>query len=67
MSYLALANHIKLYNSDGKLVSLYDAYTTELLSDSEGNTLEGKRLALKDTYFKDKESIDKYNDLNAIL
>lgn len=67
MSYLALANSIKVYDVDGNEVSLYDAYSTEQLEDETGKTFKDRTLALNGIYLKDAESVEKYHMLEDIL
>ena len=67
MSYLALANSIKVYDVDGNEVSLYDAYSAEQLEDETGKTFKDRTLALNGIYLKDAESVEKYHMLEGIL
>lgn len=67
MSYLALANSIKVYDVNGNKVSLYDAYSTEHLEDETGKTFKDRTLALNGIYLKDAESVEKYHMLESIL
>lgn len=67
MSYLALANSIKVYDVNGNEVSLYDAYSVEHLEDEAGKTFKDRTLALNGIYLKDAESVEKYHMLEDIL
>lgn len=67
MSYLALANSIKVYDVDGNKVSLYDAYSAKQLEDETGKTFKDRTLALNGIYLKDAESVEKYHMLEDIL
>lgn len=67
MSYLALANSIKVYDVDGTETSLYDAYSVEHLEDETGKTFKDRTLALNGVYLKDAESVEKYHMLEDIL
>lgn len=67
MSYLALANATKVYDTNGNEISLYDAYSIQRLEDEAGETFQSKTLALKGTYLKDAESVEKYHMLKDIL
>lgn len=67
IAYLGLANHIKLYDTNGKEVRMYDAYETKNLKDEYGNSYKDKTLALKGTFLKDKDSVEKYHMLGDIL
>lgn len=67
MSYLALANSIKVYDVDGTETSLYDAYSVEHLEDETGKTFKDRTLALNGVYLKDVESVEKYHMLEDIL
>lgn len=67
MSYLALANSIKVYDVNGTETSLYDAYSVEHLEDETGKTFKDRTLALNGVYLKDAESVEKYHMLEDIL
>lgn len=67
MSYLALANSIKVYDVNGNKASLYDAYSAEHLEDETGKTFKDRTLALNGIYIKDAESVEKYHMLESIL
>lgn len=69
ISYLSLANHIKVYDSSGKEMTLFEAYSRKGLDDAKGS--ENKELGLtygiKDITFKNKDDIDKYYMLKNII
>ena len=69
ISYLSLANHIKVYDSSGKEMTLFEAYGRKGLEDAKGK--EDKELGLtygiKDVTFKNKEDIDNYYQLKGII
>lgn len=69
MSYLALANKIKLYDSNGNRISLFNAYKVVDVEDESGNTdpKYGKTLKLEGTFFKSKEGIKEYNLIQSII
>ena len=69
MSYLALANKIKLYDSNGNKISLFNAYKVVDVEDESGNadTKYGKTLKLEGTFFKSKEGIKEYNLIQSII
>lgn len=67
MSYLALANSIKVYDVNGNKVSLYDAYSVEHLENETGETFKDRTLTLNGIYLKDAESVEKYHMLEDIL
>lgn len=67
IAYISLANHIKVYDSYGTEMSLFDAYSKKSID----NPKLGKTSKLKtydqDLTFKDKESIDSYFLLQDII
>ena len=69
MSYLALANKIKLYDSNGNKISLFNAYKVVDVEDESGNVdpKYGKTLKLEGTFFKSKEGIKEYNLIQSII
>ena len=69
ISYLALASKIKLYDSDGNRISLYNAYKVVDREDNEGNTNSkyGKTLKLNGTFFKNKDDIEDYYTMQSII
>lgn len=69
MSYLALANKIKLYDSNGNRISLFNAYKVVDVEDESGNAdpKYGKTLKLEGTFFKSKEGIKEYNLIQSII
>lgn len=69
MSYLALANKIKLYDSNGNKISLFNAYKVVDVEDESGNVdpKYGKTLKLEGTFFKSKEDIKEYNLIQSII
>ena len=69
ISYLALANKTKLYDSNGNKISLFNAYKVVDIEDEMGNTdpKYGKTLKLEGTFFKNKEDIKDYNLMQSII
>ena len=69
MAYLALANHIKIYDEDGNKISLYNAYHVTDIQDNQGNSSSkyGKTLELKGTFYKSKEDITKHRIVRGII
>lgn len=69
MSYLALANKIKLYDENGNKISLFNAYKVVDIEDESGNIdpRYGKTLKLEGTFFKSKEGIKEYNLIQSII
>lgn len=69
MAYLALANKIKLYDSDGNKISLFNAYKVVDITDIDGKSSSkyGKTLRLDGTFFKDRKSIKEYNMAQSII
>lgn len=71
ISYLSLANHIKVFNSSGEELSLFDAYSKKDLG--KATTKDGKSkdigytYGLSDVVFKTREDIEKYTDLKDII
>jgi len=69
MAYLALAQHVKVYDKDGNRISLYNAYQVSDNEDEFGmkDAKYGKTLELKGTFFKHKGDIDKHNMITSIV
>ena len=69
MSYLALANKIKLYDSNGNRISLFNAYKVGDVEDESGNADRkyGKTLKLEGRFYKSKEGIKEYNLIQSII
>ena len=69
MAYLALAQHVKVYDEDGNRISLYNAYQVSDNEDEFGmkDAKYGKTLELKGTFFKHKGDIDKHNMITSIV
>lgn len=69
MSYLALANKVKLYDSNGNRISLFNAYKVVDVEDESGNAdpKYGKTIKLEGTFFKSKEGIKEYNLIQSII
>lgn len=66
MSYLTLANATKLYDLEGRRISLFNAYEVVPIEDAEGNPTKRNTLQLKGTFLKRREDIDTYNMLKSI-
>lgn len=66
MSYLALANKIKVYDERGNKVSLFNAYSVVDNTDLSGNT-GGKTLEMKGTFFKTREGKAEYDMIHSII
>lgn len=69
MSYLALANKTKLYDTNGNRITLFNAYKVVDIEDSNGKSdpKYGKTLKLEGTFFKNKEDIKDYNLMQSII
>ncbi len=66
MSYLALAQKIKLYDEAGNRVSLFNAYSVVDNTDLGGNS-GGKTLELSKKFFKSKEGKKEYDMIQLII
>ena len=66
MSYLALGNHIKLWDENGNKVSLLDAYSIIDNKDEDG-IVAGKTLSMKGTFYKTANGKDTYDMIQSIL
>lgn len=67
MSYLALANGIKLYDENGNKISLFNAYEIVDNEDQYGNK-QGKTLKMKDgLFFKDENGKQEYDMITSII
>jgi hypothetical protein len=77
MSYLALANHTKVYDENGEERRLWDAYSVVDITDEDGNTgtrdkkgklkKYGKKLELNGTYITKKSDVSKYKMLKTLI
>lgn len=67
MSYLALGNHIKVYDENGKESSLMDAYEVVDNTDDNDKNKAGKTIHLKTTYFKEKDGKQKFDFIQDII
>ena len=67
MSYLALARHIKLYDSDGKQVDLIDTFKLVDNKDVISGAKKGKTLQIDGPYYKTKDGQHTYNLISGIL
>lgn len=66
MSYLALAQKIKVYDERGNRVSLFNAYSVVDNKDVSGNK-GGKTLEMQGTFFKTKEGKAEYDIIQSII
>lgn len=66
ISYLALANKIRVYDSNGNPISLFKAYKVVDNVDINGNK-GGKTLELQGTFFKSKEGKAQYDLIQSII
>lgn len=66
MSYLALAQKIKVYDERGNRVSLFNAYSVVDNEDASGNK-GGKTLEMRGTFFKTKEGKAEYDIIQSII
>lgn len=66
MSYLALGNHIKLWDEDGNEISLLDAYSIVDNKDENG-IVAGKTLIMDGTFYKSADGKDTYDMIQSIL
>lgn len=69
IAYLALANKIKLYDTNGNKITLFNAYKVVDIEDnnSSSNSNYGKTLKLEGTFFKNKDDIKEYNIIQSIV
>lgn len=66
VSYLALAQKIKVYDESGNRVSLFNAYSVVDNTDENGRK-NGKTLKMEGTFFKSKNGVEEYKLIQSIL